>query len=64
MLFGSMRKLYPLLFAFLVLPIGFIANAQPGDPPPTVPISGIEWLLVAGGAAGVRRLYNKSKLKR
>ncbi|MEX1240468.1 MAG: hypothetical protein WEB30_12145 [Cyclobacteriaceae bacterium] len=37
--------------------------SQPGDPggDPDVPISGIEWLLVAGGIFGARKIYNRIK---
>lgn len=37
--------------------------SQPGDPggDPDVPISGIEWLIVAGGIFGIRRVYNRLK---
>lgn len=31
----------------------------PGGGLPPVPISGVEWLLLAGGALGVRRIYQK-----
>lgn len=56
-----------LLNAFLA--IGIIANAQPpagggpggGEEP--LPISGIEWLLLAGGVLGVRRFYLKARKK-
>ncbi|HRJ30834.1 MAG TPA: hypothetical protein PLV21_15390 [Cyclobacteriaceae bacterium] len=35
--------------------------AQPGDPggDPDVPITGIEWLLAAGAALGVKRFFNR-----
>ena len=35
--------------------------SQPGDPgtDPDVPISGIEWLLAAGGMLGARKIYNR-----
>ncbi|MBL7843339.1 MAG: hypothetical protein KF846_03555 [Cyclobacteriaceae bacterium] len=37
--------------------------AQPGDPggDPDVPITGIEWLLAAGAALGVKRFLNSRK---
>ena len=39
--------------------------AQPGDPSgdPDVPITGIELLLVAGGALGIKKLINTRKNK-
>ena len=57
------RSLVFLLFFVLC---NFVSLAQPGDPgggknPFTTPISGIEWLLLAGGILGVRRIYQKLK---
>lgn len=58
-------------FVFVTLMLCFfggvgIVFAQPGPPPPPdqdptdpVPITGVEWLLVAGGAYGVKRFYDK-----
>lgn len=45
----------------LLLVIGVISYAQPGDPggDPDVPISGIELLIGAGGLYGVRKLMKK-----
>ena len=56
------------LRTFLVL-IGLIVflplagYSQIGDPggDPGVPISGIEWLLAAGGALGAKKIYQKLK---
>jgi len=54
-------------FVFVVLMcVGVLAFAQPGDPnggtkPGTVPITGIEWLLAAGGALGARQLWQRRK---
>jgi hypothetical protein len=43
----------------------FVATleAQPGDPggDPDVPISGVEWLIGAGGIYGIRKLMKKNK---
>ncbi|MGM0582050.1 MAG: hypothetical protein ACQETL_15310 [Bacteroidota bacterium] len=45
----------------------FSLNAQPGDPPAPpgednpVPIAGIEYLIVAGAAFGVKKIYDKRK---
>jgi hypothetical protein len=38
-------------------------QAQPGDPggDPDVPISGVEWLIGAGGIYGIRKLMKKNK---
>ena len=41
-----------------------VSYAQPpgGDPPPaTVPITGIEWLLLGGGVYGARQIYKRLK---
>jgi hypothetical protein len=49
---------------FLVCVSIMTASAQPpgGDPPPaTIPISGIEWLLVAGGLYGARMVKRRMK---
>jgi hypothetical protein len=47
--------------------ISFVALAQPGDPGgggnPTVPISGIEILIAAGAALGLRSFFSKNKSK-
>lgn len=52
--------------AIVLIFLGFNAvNAQPGDPgedPDAVPLGGVEILLVAGGALGIRKLI-KSKDK-
>lgn len=56
-------------FAFLVL-TSTITWAQPGNPcpggppcDPDVPITGIEWLIAAGGALGLKRFLNSRKKK-
>jgi len=38
-------------------------QAQPGDPggDPDVPISGVEWLIGAGGVYSIRKLMKKNK---
>jgi len=59
-----MGKLRCLKFFFMLLlfsGISQITFAQPGDPPPPVPISGIEWLLVAGGILGAKKVFQKFK---
>lgn len=49
--------------AVILCIVGFRAVAQPGDPggDPDVPISGIEWLLLAGGLFGSGRIYRNFK---
>lgn len=53
--------------AFLVLLCGpFWIQAQPGNPeedPDAVPITGLEYLLVVGGAYGVSRILKNRKGK-
>ena len=48
-----------------LLLLSFCAMAQPGPPPPPgdgdAPIGGIEILLVAGAALGIKKLYKKEK---
>jgi hypothetical protein len=45
--------------------ISGVANAQPGDPGgggnPTVPITGIEYLLAGGAAMGIRNFLQRRK---
>lgn len=53
------------LIAFILFN-GVLVSAQPQDPqtdPDAVPISGIEYLLIGGGAYGVSRLL-KNRTKR
>ena len=52
-----------LVLFFFAFP--FFATAQPGDPGgnPTVPITGIEILLAAGGLLGIKRLISNKKNK-
>ncbi|MBS1556977.1 MAG: hypothetical protein JSU09_18810 [Bacteroidetes bacterium] len=47
----------------LLLVISVAGHAQPGDPggDPDVPISGVEWLIGAGGVYGIRKLMKKNK---
>jgi hypothetical protein len=56
-------KTHALICFFLFLSVG--VWAQPGDPgggqDPDIPISGIEWLLLAGGALGVKRFLSRKK---
>ena len=51
----------------MLLLASFNVNAQPGGQPqnpPPVPITGIEYLLIGGGAYGVSRLLkNRNKKK-
>lgn len=58
-------KKVAVIVSFLLLWLGPVMPgfSQPGDPggDPDVPISGIEWLLVAGGIFGVRRIYSRLK---
>jgi len=52
------------LFLSTVLCVGvFVANAQPNNPAgdPDVPITGIEILVVLGGALGVRKFISARK---
>ena len=51
-----------LLGIHLVLLTSVLAMAQPGPPPPdpqVVPITGLEYLLLGGGAYGIYRLSRK-----
>lgn len=56
------------LITFIFIILSSIAWAQPGDPcpggppcDPDVPITGIEWLLAAGAALGMKRFLNSKK---
>lgn len=57
-------RLFLALIIFLVGPL-MIAYAQPGDPggDPDVPITGIEILIGAGGALGIKKMLQKRKKK-
>ncbi len=48
---------------FFLLLFSVTLWAQPGDPAgdPDVPITGIEWLLAAGAALGIKRFLNSRK---
>jgi hypothetical protein len=62
----SSKSVYRIVtFLGLSLLTVLIANAQPGDPgvDPDVPITGIEILLAAGGALGIKRLIANKKSK-
>jgi hypothetical protein len=61
-----MLKMRFVLLFFLLITVAFTVSAQPGagDPgtkPGTVPISGIEWLLLGGATLGARKLYKFRK---
>lgn len=52
----------------VLLHLAIFVSAQPGDPnggnpPGTVPISGIEWLLISGGVFGASRIYKSLRKK-
>ena len=47
------------VFLFMIIE----SSGQPGDPTPPVPITGIEWLLAAGAALGIKK-YLDSKRKK
>lgn len=52
------------IFYFLLVTASSV-QAQPGDPggDPDVPITGIEILIGAGGALGVKKMLDKKKRK-
>lgn len=54
-------KTRALICFFLLLSVG--VWAQPGDPggDPDVPLTGVEWLLLAGGALGIKRFLSRKK---
>ena len=54
-------KTRALICLFLLLSV--MVWAQPGDPggDPDVPLTGIEWLLLAGGALGIKRFLSRNK---
>lgn len=56
-------KTRALIFLFLILSV--VVWAQPGDPgpDPDVPLTGIEWLILAGGALGIKRFLDNRKKK-
>lgn len=59
-----MRAAYIFLIAFFSLFSTTFLPAQPGDPGgggKPVPIGGIEFLLLAGGALGMRKLISRRK---
>ena len=54
-----------LIFIAILFFLPAFIFAQPGDPggDPDVPITGIEILLMAGGALGIKRLMGNKKSK-
>jgi hypothetical protein len=54
-------KTRALICLFLLLSV--VVWAQPGDPggDPDVPLTGIEWLMLAGGALGIKRFLSRKK---
>ena len=54
-------KTRALICFFLFLSV--VVWAQPGDPggDPDVPLTGVEWLLLAGGALGIKRFLFRKK---
>ena len=54
-------KTRALICLFLLLSV--VIWAQPGDPggDPDVPLTGIEWLMLAGGALGIKRFLSRKK---
>ncbi len=68
-----MKKI-PFLFIFTFFTLVGIVDvqAQPGgggpggggDPNDPVPITGVEWLLIAGAGFGAKKLYDKKQQKK
>lgn len=61
-------KQMKLAFFLLIITLSpFVLKAQPGDPGgggvPGVPITGIEILIGAGGALGLKKAWNNRKKK-
>jgi hypothetical protein len=56
-------KISLVLVFFFMMAIAFSVGAQPPDPPDPgdnpVPITGIEYLLIAGGAMGGYKLFKR-----
>ena len=48
-----------LCFILLAPIVGFAQIGDPGGGDPGVPISGIEWLLAAGGVLGARKILQR-----
>ena len=63
-----MRILSSIFVITLLIFMAVAASAQPNIPPDppsaAVPLSGLEILLLAGGALGVKKLWNASKNKK
>jgi len=63
----NMPKSKYFMIFFLILLFSSICQvsfAQPGDPPPPVPITGIEILLLLGGVLGIKRIIDSRKSKK
>ena len=54
------------IFTLVLLFCGIlgVAFAQPGDPTPPVPISGIEILLLLGGGLGIKKYFDRRNSKK
>lgn len=53
------------ILALVFISFSMVAFAQPGDPSgnPTVPITGIEFLIAAGAGFGIKKILGKSRHK-
>lgn len=52
------------LLAFLPVAQGQPDGGGPGGGGPPVPISGLEWLLIAGGLMGGKQIWQKIKVRK
>jgi len=60
----TFQKYSTLLFSVIFVFIARVAFSQPANPmadPDVVPITGVEWLLIAGGAMGGYKLLKKKR---